>query len=62
MENSPIQNKNLDLDFKNLLKNMFKKESADLLWKEYVIGNLKIVVDKKLVKEDGETTLKKLVR
>ena len=60
MEKSPIQNKNLASDFENLLKNMFKKESADLLRKECVFGNLKIVVDKKLVKEDGETTFEKL--
>ena len=61
MEKSPpIQNRNLASDFKNLLNNLFKKESADLLWSQCMLGNLKIVVDKKLVKEDGETTFEKL--
>ena len=59
MEKSPIQNKNLASDFESLLENMLKKDSADLLRKECGVGNLKIVVDKKLVKEDGETTFEK---
>ena len=59
MKKTPIQDKNLSSDFDNLRYNFFKKESADLLWKQCMSGNLKIVVDEKL-DDDGETTFENL--
>ena len=55
MKKTPIKHKNLSSDFENLRINLLKTESADFLWKQCMLGNLKIVADKKL-EDDGETT------